>query len=396
MIELKEALQIVLDAARPLASQRVDMKDALNRILAEDLVADADMPPFDRSTVDGYACRREDLGGALAVIETIPAGAAPTRAIGLSQCAKIMTGAAVPRGADCVIMIEQTEAAGDNTVRFTGEQAGDNISPKAAFIHAGRAILQKGSRLGPAQIAVLASVGHVRPLVAKQPKVAVIASGDELVMPTVTPRPFQIRNSNGPQLLSQLQSMGVKALDYGIVRDVESEIDSTLRVAIARNDIVLVSGGVSVGDFDFVPAVLRRNNVRLLFEKIAIKPGKPTVFGRWERAYCFGLPGNPVSTFVVFELLVKPLLYRLMGHDYSPVCVQMSLDEPIARKDTERQAWVPVRLVSETSVTPVRYHGSGHILSLCEADGLMCMEIGIGQIEKAAPVNVRLLARSGL
>lgn len=396
MIELKEALQIVLDAARLLRTERVDMGEALNRILAEDVVADADMPPFDRATVDGYACRRADLGGGLAVIETIPAGSTPTRAVGPSQCAKIMTGAAVPRGADCVIMIEQTETVGANAIRFAGGQTGDNISRRATFIHAGQVVLHKGSRLGPAHIAILASVGHVQPLVARRPKVGVIAGGDELVSPAAAPGPFQIRNSNGPQLLSQLQSMGVTARDYGVVKDVELEIGNTLKGALAENDVVIISGGVSVGDFDLVPAVLRRNNVQLLFEKVAIKPGKPTVFGQSDQAYCFGLPGNPVSTFVVFELMVKPFLYRLMGHDYSPVCVQMSLEEPITRKDKDRQAWVPVKLTGRTGVRPVQYHGSGHILALCEADGLIRMEIGIGRIEKAAPVSVRLLSESRL
>jgi molybdopterin molybdotransferase len=396
MIELKQALQIVLDAARPLGTERVDMGDALNRILAEDVAADADMPPFDRATVDGYACRRVDLGGRLTVTETIPAGTTPARAIRPNQCAKIMTGAAVPGGADCVVMVEQAEAAGENAIRFMGGQTGDNISRRATFVCAGQVIVPKGSYLGPAHIAILASVGHARPLVAKQPRVAVIATGDELVPATMTPRPFQIRNSNGPQLLSQLQSMGVVACDYGIVKDVESEIDSILKEALAGNDVVLISGGVSMGDFDFVPAVLRRNNVRLLFEKVAVKPGKPTVFGLTERAYCFGLPGNPVSTFVVFELFVKPFLYRLMGHDDSPVCVVMSLDEPVTRKDTDRQAWIPVKLTSRTSVRPVQYHGSGHILALCEADGLIDMGIGVERIDKAAAVNVRLLPRSGL
>jgi len=396
MIALKQALQMVLNAARPLGTERLDMGDALGHILAEDIIADSDMPPFDRATVDGYACRRADLGGLLTVIETIPAGFAPAKTVRPNRCAKIMTGAAVPRGADCVVMVEQTEAAGENTIRFTGEQTDDNITRKATFIRAGQVVLPKGSRLGPVHTAILASVGHVRPLVAKRPKVAVIASGDEVVPATATPSPYQIRNSNSPQLMSQLQAMGVMAHDYGIVKDVESEIDSTLKEALASNDVVLISGGVSMGDFDFVPAVLRRNHVRLLFEKVAVKPGKPTVFGLAERAYCFGLPGNPVSTFVVFELIVKPFLYRLMGHDYSPVCVQMSVDEPVTRKDTDRQAWIPVKLTSQTSVRPVQYHGSGHILALCEADGLINMEIGVGRIEKAAAVNVRLLPRSGL
>jgi molybdopterin molybdotransferase len=395
MIELKQALQIVREAARPLGNERVDMSDALNRILAEDVTADMDMPPFDKAVVDGYACRRGDLANTLAVVETIPAGAVPVKTIGSNQCAKIMTGAVVPPGADCVIMVELTQILGSNGIRFTGGQTRDNICRRAEDIRRGQIVLRKGSRMGPQEIAVLASVGHVQPLVARRPTVAVIASGDELVAPAERPGSSQIRNSNSPQLAAQLRSMGVIARDYGIVKDTEADIDNALKAALAEEHVVIISGGVSAGDFDFVPAVLRRNNVTLLFEKIAVKPGKPTVFGQSEQGYCFGLPGNPVSTFVMFELLVKPFLYRLMGHDYSPVTCQMTLDEPITRRDAERQGWIPVKLTSGTTVRPVEYHGSGHIFALCQADGLISMEIGVARIEKAAPISVGLLSRSG-
>jgi molybdopterin molybdotransferase len=421
MIELKEALQIVLGSAKPLGAERVELSDALGRVLAEDIVADMDMPPFDKATVDGYACRRADLGNNLTVTETIPAGAAPVGAVGPNQCAKIMTGAVIPQGADCVIMIEQTGRVappnlfdgapsvgldrpkahgqtslsvppiGEAMIQFTGEQTPDNIFRKAMDIKAGQVVLQKGGRISPQHIAVLASVGHVQPLVAKRPRVGIVASGDELVAPAVRPGPAQIRNSNGSQLVAQLAAMGLSARDYGIVKDVASDIDAVLKIALAENDVVIVSAGVSVGDFDLVPAVLRQNNVRLLFEKIAVKPGKPTIFGLAERTHCFGLPGNPVSTFVVFELLVKPFLYRLMGHDYLPVHVRMRLDGSITRKDTDRQSWIPVRITSEEAVRPVEYHGSAHLSALCDAGGLVPIEIGVASIGQGTPVRVRLL-----
>ncbi len=391
MIPLTEALRIVLDSARLLETEHVDLADALDRVLAEDVCADIDIPPFDKATVDGYACRRADLAHTLTVVETIPAGVRPNKQIGPDQCAKIMTGAAMPQGADCAIMIEQTETVGGNAIRFTAKQTPDNIFRRAQDIHSGQVVLPKGSRIGPQHIAVLASVGHVRPLVARRPKVGILAGGDELVGPAVRPGPAQIRNSNSSQLAAQLWAMGIEARDYGMVRDVAAEIDRVLRAAIAENDVVLISGGVSVGDFDLVPAVLRQNDVRLLFEKIAVKPGKPTIFGLSRTGYCFGLPGNPVSTFVVFELLVKPFLYKLMGYEYSPVEVEMRLTEAVMRKDTERQSWVPVRLTSGATAAPLEYHGSGHILALCEAEGLMAMDIGTTRIEKGAPVCVRLL-----
>jgi molybdopterin molybdotransferase len=391
MIELKEALRIVLEAARPLGTERVELHEAWGRVLAEDVAADMDLPPFDKATVDGYACRRADLGYPLTLIEIIPAGRVPTRVVGPNQCAKIMTGAAMPSGADCVVMIEQTEAAGDNAIRFAGGPTPDNIFRRAMDVRVGQIVLRKGSRIGAPQVAELASVGCVQPLVARRPRVGVIATGDELVMPAARPGRSQIRDSNRPQLVVHLAALGLKARDYGIIRDVAADTDQALSTALRENDLVLVSGGVSVGDFDLVPAAMERNNVRLLFEKIAVKPGKPVVFGITEGAYCFGLPGNPVSTFVVFELLVKPFLYRLMGHEHTPVCVQMRLDETIARNDTERQYWIPVRITSPEAVRPVPYHGSPHLSALDETDGLVPMEIGVASLRQGTPVPVRLL-----
>jgi len=179
--------------------------------------------------------------------------------------------------------------------------------------------------------------------------------------------------------------------DYGIAKDTTDEIDRTFKKAAAENDVVLLSGGVSMGDFDLVPGILKKNNIELLFEKIALKPGKPTVFGVSENLYCFGLPGNPVSTFVVFELLVKPFLYKQMGHDYAPPNIQMPLDETISRKDTERRGWTPVAITDAGTLKKVEYHDSGHINALCGADGLVCMDAGLAEIPKGTIVQVRLI-----
>ncbi len=391
MIPLDEALKTVLNSARPLDAERVDLADALNRVLAEDVASDVDMPPFDKSRMDGYACRRTDLAQELEVIETIQAGATPSKTIGPGQCAKIMTGAAIPQGADCVVMVEQTQKTVENQIRFTGPQTHDHICRQAEDIRAGQVVMRKGTLIGPPHIAVLASVGQVQPLVARKPRVAIVTGGNELVPPTGKPGPFQIRDSNGPQLAAQLMRLGIAPKDCGTMQDNAADIERVLQAALIENDVVLISGGVSMGDFDLVPQVLRQNNVRLMFEKIAVKPGKPTVFGVSEQGYCFGLPGNPVSTFTIFELLVRPFLYKLMGYDYSPVSVRMRLDESIARKDTERQSWIPVGQTGENTVRPVEYHGSAHILALCQADGLICMDVGVARVEKGATVRVRLI-----
>jgi molybdopterin molybdotransferase len=392
MIELQEALQIVLDSARPLSSERVDLDGSLNRVAAENVASDIDMPPFDKSMVDGYACRRADLAGALDVIETIPAGAVPTKTIQPHQCAKIMTGAMVPPGADYVAMVEQTENAGPHSVRIKSEHAFNNISPKATETRAGQIVLKRGSRIAPQHIAILASAGCVRPLVARRPRVALVATGDELVEPGVKPEPSQIRNSNSPLITAQLALMGITVNDYGTARDVQADVGRVLGAASMENDVVLVCGGVSVGDFDFVPAVLQQNDVELLFEKIAVKPGKPTVFGRSPRGYCFGLPGNPVSTFVIFELLVKPFLWKLMGHAYAPRMAEGRLSSTLTRgKDVDRQSWIPVKILNDRTVEAVEYHSSAHLAALGAADGLLAMNIGVSCIEQGTGVQVRLI-----
>ncbi len=391
MLPFEEALRTVLDSAHTLGSEHVDIAHALNRILAEDIQSDADIPPFDRAVFDGYACRREDLANELTVVETIQAGAPPRGAIGANQCVKIMTGAAVPRGADCVIMVEFTENPTDSTVRFFGEKTDDNIRQQGEDIRAGQVVLCKGARMRPQHIAVLASVGQAQVLVAKRPKVAVIATGNELVEASSKPSPWRLRNSNSPQLAAQIESIGAVVRDYGIAKDTVDDIDKIFKRAAAESDVVLISGGVSMGDFDLVPGILKQNNIELLFEKIALKPGKPTVFGISEKVYCFGLPGNPVSTFVVFELLVKPFLYKLMGHTYAPPNIQMPLGESIRRKDTDRQGWIPIAITDAGALKHIEYHGSAHIDALSTADGLVSMGVGVAEIPKGTVVRVRLI-----
>lgn len=389
MIQFDQALEIVLQNARALPTEQVSIDDSLGRVLACDVTSDMDMPPFDKSAMDGYACRREDLTDLLTVIEIIPAGHAPTKTVKPHQCAKIMTGAVVPQGADCVIMVEYVEQNADDTVKFVGEKTADNICKKGEDIKAGEMVLKKGTVIGPPHIAVLASVGCANPLVAKKPRVAVIATGSELVSPECKPSPSQIRNSNSFQLTAQLGKAGVIPVNYGVVADTEEAIDNTFQKAAAENDVVLLSGGVSMGDYDLVPGILRQNKVELLFEKIAIKPGKPTVFGISKDTFCFGMPGNPVSTFVLFEILVKPFLYKMMGCDYKPTTVPVILERSVSRKKIDRDSWLPVTFTPEGKALAADYHGSAHINALCQAEGLICLPAGTAILEGGTAVAVR-------
>jgi molybdopterin molybdotransferase len=391
MQTLEQALKIVLTSAGELGTEPVELAAAVGRILAQDVASDADMPPFDKAVMDGYACRRADLAHELSVVETIPAGYAPTRTIGANQCARIMTGGMVPPGADCVVMVEQTEQPTAATARFVGPETSTNIYLRGEDVKAGQVLLCKGARLKPQHAAVLAAVGCTQPYVFRRPAVGVISTGDELVTPADRPHGSQIRDSNSGQLCAQVEQVGAVARNYGIVADRQNEIEAVLRRTIAENDVVLLSGGVSAGDYDYVPQIMTRMGIDVLFHRVAIKPGKPTVFGVWDPACCFGLPGNPVSSFVAFELLVKPLLYRMMGHDYKPTCIRVPLAAPVRQGKTERQAWIPVTIMDDFTAEPVEYHGSAHITALCHTDGLIRIDTGITEIAKGVCVQVRLL-----
>jgi len=389
MISRQEAYRIVIASAPQLDTERIGLDLALGRVLAADINSDIDMPPFDKSAMDGYAIRREDILEELEVIETIPAGRPPTESVGPGECAKIMTGAMVPQGADCVIMKEYVEMTGQGKIRFVGKDTATNICYKAEDTSVGDTVLRSGECIKAQHIALLASVGCTDPLVSAQPRVGIVATGDELVEPSDKPGISQIRNSNSYQLQAQIKAAGAVPHYFGIARDTEGEIDSLLRRALCESDVVLVSGGVSVGDYDLVPAILKRNGVEMLFESIAMKPGKPTHFGVSDQAFCFGLPGNPVSTFVVFELLVKPFLLKLMGCDDRPANVIMPLEEPIEKRRTSREAWYPVVLTPDGRVKPIEYHGSAHARALPHADGIVCVPAGVKRLDAGTKVHVR-------
>jgi molybdopterin molybdotransferase len=288
-------------------------------------------------------------------------------------------------------MVELTESSGAGMVRFTDNPTDDNICVRGEDLKGGQIVLHKGDKIGPQQIAVLAAVGCVRPPVFRRPKVGVIATGSELVRPDEKPQGSQIRDSNSWQICAQVERVGGIVNNYGIVPDDEEKTRTAVCKATTENDVVIVCGGVSVGEYDYVPQILKQSNFELLFEKIAVKPGKPTVFGIRNGTYCFGLPGNPASAFVIFEVLVKPFLYKLMGHDYEPRYVHAELTTHIRRKDTQRLEWIPVLTENDGTAKLIEYHGSAHIGAFCGANGLVAIDIGVAEIEKGTVVPVRLL-----
>ncbi|MHB9028432.1 MAG: molybdopterin molybdotransferase MoeA [Candidatus Latescibacterota bacterium] len=390
MISFEEAFRIVMRSARTTGSETVDFTHSLNRVLAEDVRSDIDMPPFDKSSADGYACRRADLDRTLKVVEIIPAGQSPRKIIDKGECAKIMTGSMLPPGADCVIRFENTEAVSENEIRYRGyDPSKRNICFRGEDIKKGDLVLSRGTRIRPQAIALLATVGCTRPLVVRAPRVGVIATGSELVSPEESIRGSQTRNSNGFQLAAQAQSAGAVTVNYGAVADSEEFLGAAIKKGLTENDILVISGGVSVGDFDLAPGLMRRNGLDIRFDRVAIQPGKPMTFGVSDHAVCFGLPGNPVSTFVLFEIMVRPFILAMMGCIDEPVEIPLRLGKKISRKTADRRAFLPVVRIDSDTVVPVDYHGSALIGSMCLADGLVSLPVGVCELREGSMVNVR-------
>lgn len=390
MIKFENALEVILQQAVAEGYEPVDLAFATGRVLAEDVVADMDMPPFNKSAVDGFACRRVDLHENLTVLETIAAGQIPAFTISKNQCSKIMTGAMIPAGADCVIMVEFTEEVAPGFIKFTAEKTADNICLLGEDVRMGEVVLKKGLLIKPQHVAIMAMVGCTRPLVYRQAKVGIISTGDELVEPHIKPESGKIRNSNAFQLVAQCMAMNVVPKYMGIAPDEKQQTFAMIMSALEDNDMILLTGGVSMGDYDFVPDVLKEAGFHFHFKSIAMQPGRPTLFASNDAGkFCFGLPGNPVSSFNQFELLVKPLLYKMMGHNYEAVVLRLPLAMDYRRKKSERLSFLPVNLNRQGEVIPLEYHGSAHINALTTAFGLMSVPIGITEIKKGALADVR-------
>lgn len=389
MIEFIEAYGIVMKSVTETESETIPFYESCGRILDEDISSDIDMPPFNRSAMDGFACHSEDIKSELEVVETIPAGKNPVNKVGSKQCARIMTGAIVPEGCDMVFMIEESESLDNGKVIFKGSDPKRNMSYKGEDVKKGDIVLRKAKYILPQDIAVFASVGKTSVRVKKRPLVGIISTGDELVSPYNFPEMSQIRNSNAYQLHAQVIRAGGIAVDFGIAPDNE---DSTLKIiekAISQCDIVIMTGGVSMGDFDFVPAVLERVGVKILFNRVNVQPGKPTTFGLHPKASIFGLPGNPVSSFIQFELLVRPMINSMMGYDWQPSVIKLPMSIDYERKSSSRLGFIPVSISTGKEVVPVDFHGSAHLTALSYSDGIVSMKPGVKSIAKGELVDVR-------
>lgn len=387
MISFEEAREIIFSSIRKLDHEKVDFLEAVGRILAEPILADSDLPPFDRSAMDGFACRAEDQDQPLEIIEEIPAGTYPSKKIGPGQCARIMTGAPVPRGSDLVVRVEDTRVNEEGKMEVLVKGTVSNIRWKGEDLKKNDPILVPGQCISRQHIGMLAMVGQIRPLIYRWPSIGIITTGAELVDANQQPERSQIRNSNGPQLLAQVKGLGLPAMNYGIVTDDPELIREKILMVIEKHDVLLISGGVSAGDYDFVPDILKATGMEIKFHKMKVRPGKPLLFATNQQAWIFGVPGNPVSTFVQFECLIKPFLMKLMGSESSEFTMPMVMGHDFQHVDSALHYFIPVRITSGGIFT-LPYHGSGHLTAYANASGILEIPPGKSYIGKGEMVQV--------
>ena len=391
MIPFDEAEKIVREMPSSKETERVSISSSLFCVLAEDIIADMNMPPFNKSAVDGFACRHEDLANPLHCIETIAAGSSPRFQVTEGNCARIMTGAEVPEGADCIIMLEDTQTEENGNILFMASKTSSNICNFAEDVHEGEKLLNSGTLLKPRHIPVLASMGYTRPLVYVKPTVGIICTGSELVHPSQKPSRGKIRDSNGPQLEAQCSDMYIQSENFGIIPDSRDALRKAIILSIAKHNVSIISGGVSVGDFDYAPEIIKELGFEIHFHGLNVKPGKRILFASGGNRYIFGLPGNPVSALVQFEMLVKPLLMKLQNSAELPQMGKGILSEGYSVKNSSRMSFVPVLADADGNIKAVEYHGSAHIFAFGKANGFMKIPEGTKKLEKGDLVDVRLV-----
>lgn len=394
MITVEEARAIIIrafhEAKVEQKTERIDLSNALGRVLAEAVVADRDQPPFDRSIRDGFTLRSADTARppcVLTCVGEIKAGDHPSFEIRAGEAAHIMTGAMLPRGADAVLMIEEAEILDERNdeavmshaigvpalcqIRVARRvQVGESVSRRGSEARMGAEILARGRRIRPHEIALLASVGKSSVHVFRQPRVAILATGDELVAIDEVPRAVQIRNSNSHSIRAQVERAGGLPRVLGVARDERKNLRAQVQRGL-KEDCLIVTGGVSAGKYDLVESALAEFEMKVLFDSVSVRPGKPAVFGRASNKFVFGLPGNPVSSIVTFELFVKPLLELLSGAELAPPRVFRARLEKSVNQKPGRRAYLPALATwqdGNLSVCAVEWHGSADLVGLARAN----------------------------
>jgi molybdopterin molybdotransferase len=400
MISVEKALQTILARFYPLPLEKVNILAAQGRVIGEDIIAGRNIPPADNSAMDGYAVRHTDTANAAAenpvilkIIEDIPAGKVPRKNLNRGEAARIMTGAIIPGGADAVIRQEDTRRNGQNVSIFVSAEKGRDIRFAGEDVKKGELVIPRGTLLRPAQIGMLASLGHSLVRVYLRPRVAIMATGDELVNIHKDPPAGKIINSNSYALATQVLACGGVPIMLGIARDKKSALLKKFKKALTA-DLIISSGGVSVGDFDFVKDVMGEMGNSMHFWQVAMRPGKPLAFGAIESIPLFGLPGNPVSVMVSFEQFVRPCLLKMQGHTklFRPTIKAISKQEIKKKAGIKHFIRAIVRKEKDKYIAVTTgEQGSGILKSMVLANALIVVEENDTFIKKGAEVKVQLL-----
>jgi molybdopterin molybdotransferase len=398
MISVEEALEILLSNLPARRVERIPFRSALGRVLAENMVATSDIPPFNRSAVDGFAVLAADVQRApieLPIVGESRAGGGMPGSLQHGEAISIMTGAPVPPGADAVQMIERCRiSVSERKVTILSPvKACENIAPYGCEARIGNQILEAGHVIGPAEIAVMATFGYSSVEVYQKPSVAILATGDELVEFDQTPRSDQIRNSNAYCLSAQLNLLGIEPDYLGIARDDKEELRKKMLSGLER-DVLIITGGVSMGEYDFVREVFQDLELEILFSKVAIKPGKPTVFARRENKLVFGLPGNPLSALVTFECFVRPVLGRICGMKHPELPRMKGLLLSDVRQSPGRTAFMPSWVVWEEDgwkVDPLSWKSSADVAGFTGANAIFIFPKDKDLLKRGEIVEIMLL-----
>ncbi|WP_447972973.1 molybdopterin molybdotransferase MoeA [Nitrospira sp. Kam-Ns4a] len=401
LTRLEVAQRIVLDAAQPLGLEKVSLLEAFGRVLGEDILAARDNPPWDNSAMDGFAVRWEDIRHEhaiarpveLEVIEEVPAGRVATKTVGPGQAIRIMTGAPIPKGADTVIKVEDTESTKDRVRIFKPVERGANIRPQGEDVKKGERIIAKGTPIRPAEAGMLAILAKSFVLVYQRPRVAILSTGDELADLDERFDEDKIINSNSYGIAAAVQEAGGVPVLLGIAKDQPAALKEKIAHGLTA-DVLVLSGGVSMGDYDFTKEVFRELGAEMNFWKLAIRPGQPLAFGRIKETLAFGLPGNPVSSMVTFEQLVRPALLKMMGHrSYGRPVVQAVFQEKFSKRP-DRRHFLRGILTREEGVLKVRTtgdQGSGILTSMVKANCLIDVPVETERLNPGDLVNVQVL-----
>ena len=392
-----DALKLVFENIEDYGNENISVFDSFNRVLHKEVFAKMDDPPFDKASMDGSAYKNYN-GENYELIENniIAAGSSKNIKVGEGECVKIMTGAMIPNGCNFVQRIEWTEEIKENGktfIKFTKKENVANIIKKGNNKNIGDKILDRKFIL-PKDIAILSGFGYDKITVKKKINAAVISSGNEIADIGADLKEGEIYDANAPMLLSRVSNLSCNGKFYGKVRDDENEIRHTLNKAINENDMVLITGGVSMGDFDYVHKILRDIGVSQIFHGLAMKPGKPLFFGKFGNKAVFALPGNSVSAYMTFEFIVKPYILSSLGLHPKNEYIKAILSEDFNRHDAQRLEYVPVKLYFENTklyVKLIKYNNSSMISSFSEANGVLKIDIGIERIKSGDIVDVRFV-----